>query len=66
MEGEIKKLVSDRGFGFIRTGEGNDVFFHGSGLVEGNFDLLEIGQRVTFDMESSPRGPRAKNVRVVS
>lgn len=66
MDGTIRKLVSDRGFGFIRTQEGKDIFFHRSSLVEGNFDLLEVGQPVTFDEEDSPRGPRANNVRVVS
>ena len=66
MQGEIKKLVSDRGFGFIQTEDGKDVFFHGSGLVEGNFDQLQVGQQVTFDMGSGPKGPRAENVRVLS
>ena len=64
MEGSIKKLVSDRGFGFISTEKGKDVFFHGSGLVGTTFDELEVGQAVTFEIEDSPRGPRAKNVRV--
>jgi len=66
MEGTIKKLVSDRGFGFISTGQGKDVFFHGSGLVDATFDELEVGQTVSFEVEDSPRGARAKNVRVVS
>jgi len=65
MEGSIKKLVSDRGFGFIDNGSGKNVFFHGSSLIDGSFGLLKVGQRVTFDVEDSARGPRAANVRVV-
>lgn len=66
MEGSIKKLVSDRGFGFIDDGSGKNVFFHGSSLTEGSFGLLRVGQKVTFEVEQSDRGPRAANVRVVS
>jgi len=65
MEGSIRKLVNDRGFGFIRTQGGKDVFFHRSGIVEGNFDELEVGQNVSFEVEESARGPRARNVRIV-
>ena len=60
--GTIKRLVRDRGFGFIRDDGGQEWFFHRSG-VQGSFDSLAEGQRVTFDEESSPKGPRAGNVR---
>jgi CspA family cold shock protein len=60
--GTIKRLVRDRGFGFIRDDGGQEWFFHRSG-VQGNFDQLAEGQRVAFDEESSPKGPRAGNVR---
>jgi CspA family cold shock protein len=60
--GTIKRLVRDRGFGFIRDEGGQEWFFHRSG-VQGSFDQLAEGQRVSFEEESSPKGPRAANVR---
>lgn len=63
MEGEIKR-VTDKGFGFIGAdGQDKDVFFHSSALVDLSFDELRVGDRVTFDIEQSDRGPRAANVR---
>ena len=62
--GTIKKVVSDRGFGFITAEDGKDYFFHRDGLAQSlDFDRLVGGERVTFDLQSSPRGPRANNVR---
>lgn len=63
--GKIKKVVSDRGFGFISDTDGREVFFHQSGLVDVKFDSLKEDQGVEFDIEDSPKGPRAINVRVV-
>jgi CspA family cold shock protein len=60
--GTIKRLVRDRGFGFIRDDGGQEWFFHRSS-VQGSFDSLNEGQRVTFDEEPSAKGPRAGNVR---
>jgi cold shock protein len=60
--GTIKRLVRDRGFGFIRDEGGQEWFFHRSG-VQGSFESLAEGQRVAFDEETSPKGPRAGNVR---
>ena len=60
--GTIKRLVRDRGFGFIRDDGGQEWFFHRSS-VQGNFDQLNEGQRVQFDEEPSAKGPRAGNVR---
>jgi len=62
--GTIKKLVADRGFGFISAEDGKDFFFHRSG-TEVDFDSLQGGEKVTFEVESSPKGPRAKSVRTV-
>ena len=61
-EGTIKKLT-DKGFGFIATDTG-DVFFHMSALQDVDFDQLNEGQPVTFEMGQGPKGPRAENVRV--
>ncbi len=63
-EGTIKKLVADRGFGFIAAEDGKEYFFHRSGLDSAiNFDSLSGGERVTFEIESSQKGPRAGRVR---
>jgi cold shock protein len=60
--GTIKRLVRDRGFGFIRDDGGQEWFFHRSS-VQGSFDQLNEGQRVSFEEEPSAKGPRAANVR---
>ena len=60
--GTIKRIARDKGFGFIRDGGGQEWFFHRSS-VQGSFDSLNEGQRVSFDEEQSPKGPRAGNVR---
>ncbi len=64
-KGTIKKVVSDRGFGFIAGEDGKEYFFHRSSF-EGSaaFDSLTGGEKVTFDIEASPKGPRAARVRV--
>lgn len=62
--GKIKKLVRDRGFGFISDTDGREVFFHQSGLVDVAFDSLNEDQQVTFEIEKSPKGPRAINVKL--
>ena len=61
--GTIKKLVSDRGFGFIAAEDGKEYFFHRSG-TEADFDSLNGGEKVTFEIEVSPKGPRANHVKV--
>ncbi|MFA5411204.1 MAG: cold shock domain-containing protein [Candidatus Omnitrophota bacterium] len=62
--GKIKKLIRERGFGFISDTDGQEVFFHQSSLLDGKFDALNEEQTVEFDVEKSPKGPRAINVRV--
>ena len=63
-QGIIKKLVADRGFGFIQ-GEGGDVFFHHSALESTTIEALSVGQAVEYEVGQGPKGPRAENVRVV-
>mgnify|MGYP001584061443 CR=1 FL=1 len=62
MDGTIKKLVRDRGFGFIRAGNGQEFFFHSSALSNTSFESLNEGQGVTFEPEDGPKGPRAGRV----
>ena len=64
--GKIKKLVSDRGFGFISDTDGREVFFHQSSVLDVGFDTLAEDQKVEFEIEQSPKGPRAINVRPVA
>ena len=63
MQGTIKKVVRDKGFGFILTSDGKEVFFHRSGLQQMDFDGLKGGETVEFEVEPSEKGPRATNVR---
>jgi cold shock protein len=62
--GTIKKLVIERGFGFIAAEDGKEYFFHRSG-TDADFDRLQGGEKVTFQVEASPKGPRAAKVQVV-
>ena len=64
--GKIKKLIRDRGFGFISDVDGREVFFHQSSLMDIKFDALNEEQEVEFEIEKSDKGPRAINVRIVS
>jgi CspA family cold shock protein len=63
--GKIKKLVRDRGFGFISDNDGREVFFHQSSLVDLKFEALNEETEVEFDVEKSQKGPRAVNVHLV-
>jgi CspA family cold shock protein len=62
-EGTIKRLT-DKGFGFIETGTGKDLFFHMSAVEGVRFEDLRQGQRVSFNVGQGPKGPRAENVKV--
>ncbi len=62
--GKIKKVVRDRGFGFISDTDGREVFFHRSSVVDSQFESLNEEQAVEFEIEKSDKGPRAVNVRV--
>ena len=64
MKGKVKRLIRDRGFGFITSEDGTEVFFHRSELVEADFDTMEEGADVEFDLESGAKGPRAVKVKV--
>jgi CspA family cold shock protein len=62
--GTIKKVVADRGFGFITAEDTKEYFFHRNSLDASlDFDRLVGGERVEFEIEESPKGPRANQVR---
>ena len=62
-EGTIKKLISEKGFGFIQ-GENQELFFHHSAVQGASFESLREGQRVEYTEGRGPKGPRAENVTV--
>ena len=64
-QGSIKKLITEKGFGFIE-GESGELFFHHSALEGVQMEDLREGQTVEFTEGQGPKGPRAENVRVGS
>jgi CspA family cold shock protein len=61
--GTIKKVISDRGFGFITADDAKEYFFHRNSLDSSlDFDRLVGGEKVEFQIEQSPKGPRASRV----
>jgi CspA family cold shock protein len=62
MTGTIKRMVSDKGFGFIAAGDGTEYFFHQSACTSTRFDDMREGETVSFTVGQGPKGPRAENV----
>ena len=62
-QGTIKKLIADKGFGFIEGGRG-DLFFHHSDLEGTSIEALRIGQQVTYEEGRGPKGPRAEKIQL--
>jgi cold shock protein len=65
VSGTIKRIVSDKGFGFVAADDGQEYFFHNSAVSGARFDELREGQKVTFEKGQGPKGPRAENLRPV-
>ena len=63
-KGTIRRLVADRGFGFIRTAEGEDLFFHRNQIEGVDYSSLREGQQVEFEVEQGPDGSCAVRVRL--
>jgi CspA family cold shock protein len=61
-KGTVKWFNESKGFGFIAREDGDDVFVHHTSISGNGFKSLSEGQAVTFDVESTPKGPRAANV----
>lgn len=62
--GTIARLMDGKGFGFIaREGEEKDLFFHANALVDVDFDSLQEGDTLSFDIEEGPKGLNAVNVK---
>jgi CspA family cold shock protein len=60
--GTVRSFRDERGYGFITSDDGEDIFFHHTAIQMAGYRRLDSGQRVEFDMESTPRGPQAFNV----
>jgi len=65
-KGTVKRIVRDRGFGFINAVDGREIFMHRSSMMSGDFDALREGQALEFEVEKSPKGPRAINVNIIA
>lgn len=66
MTGTIKMLQTEKGFGFIRSTDGQEYFFHQSAIYGEGIDMLRAGDHVEFEVEDAPKGPRAVSVRRTS
>jgi len=60
--GRVKWFSDEKGFGFISTDDGRDVFVHYSGIPGDGFKTLAEGDEVEFEIADGPKGPRAENV----
>jgi len=62
--GTVKRVISERGFGFIAAPDGKEYFFHKDGLTDSlDFDRLSGGESVSFEVQTGPKGDRAIQVR---
>jgi CspA family cold shock protein len=66
VRGSVKKVILEKGFGFIRSDDGKEVFFHRSAVEGRAFGRLREGTPVSFEVEKTGKGPRAKTVRIES
>lgn len=62
MLGTVKWFNAQKGFGFITTEDGKDVFVHFSGITQTGFKTLEQGEKVNFDLTQGEKGDQAINV----
>lgn len=61
-QGTVKWFNDSKGFGFITADDGGDFFVHHSSIQGNGFKSLAEGDKVSFDVEQGPKGPRAINV----
>lgn len=62
MKGIVEKVMSNKGFGFIKGTDGVKYFFHKSSVKNARFEDVEEGQEVEFDESDSEKGPRAEDI----
>ncbi len=61
-QGRVKWFSDQKGYGFISTDDGDDIFVHYSAIEAGGFKSLDEGELVEFEIEEGPKGKHAKNV----
>ena len=61
-EGKVKWFNPKKGYGFIATTDGSDIFVHYLSIAGDGYKTLEEGDSVTFDVVDGEKGPRAENV----
>lgn len=66
MTGIVKWFNAEKGYGFIKNEEGKDIFVHFSSINSEGYKTLEEGQKVTYELIESDRGPQAKDVTVIA
>jgi CspA family cold shock protein len=66
MTGTVKWFNAEKGYGFLTDDEGQDIFVHYSAINAEGFKTLNEGEKVTFDVNDSDRGPQAANVERVT
>lgn len=64
-EGTVKWFNEKKGYGFIQQDDGQDLFVHHTSITGSGFRTLYEGQRVRFEIETTDRGPKAKNVEIL-
>lgn len=64
-QGQVKWFNAEKGYGFIESSDGEDVFVHFTGILGEGFRTLEEGQKVTFRTVEGNRGPQASDVEIV-
>jgi CspA family cold shock protein len=64
-EGTVKWFNEKKGYGFIEQDDGHDLFVHHTAINGSGFKTLYEGQRVRFEIETSPKGPKARNVETI-
>jgi CspA family cold shock protein len=64
-KGEVKRIIRERGFGFISAEDGREIFFHRNELQNVDFDALMEGDHMEFDVTKGQKGPAATNVKKV-
>ena len=64
-EGSVKWFNEKKGYGFIQQENGQDLFVHYTAIQSEGFKTLTEGQRVSFEVEDTPKGPKAKHVQVL-
>jgi CspA family cold shock protein len=64
-EGQVKWFNEKKGYGFIQQEDGKDLFVHYTAIQGDGFKSLKEGQKVRFEIEETPKGPKAKNVQIM-